>query len=275
MTLKSILVHVDDTARAQRCLAVASKLGVDHDAHVIGLSVKPPVAIPTYAAVHVPQDVYAMYDQDQERLMTNAKDAFDEAMRRAGWDARSEWRRATGDLSTVMSGEGRGADLIVMGQEEGDDDPAYYDGAPDRVILESGRPVLMIPYTGAPEQIGKRAVIAWSDTRESARALRDALPLLENAEEVEVITANPPEDDVVPGADVARFLGYHGIEPKISRVMARDLGAEDTLLNKVADSGADLLVMGGYGHARIRELVLGGVTHAILKHMTCPVLMSH
>ena len=275
MSLKSIMVHVDDTPRSKRCLAVATKLAVDHDAHLTGLSVKPPVAIPTYAAVHVPQDVYALYDEDQERLMTNAKDTFNETMRRAGWEARSEWRRATGDLSVVLSAEGRGSDLIVMGQEQGDDDPGYYDGAPDRVILESGRPVLVVPYTGVPEEIGKRVIVAWSDTRESARALKDALPLVGGAEEVEVISANPPEEEVIPGADVARYLSHHGIDPKISRVMARDLGAEDTLLNRVADLGADLLVMGGYGHARIRELVLGGVTRAILQHMTCPVLFSH
>lgn len=275
MSLKSILVHVDDTARSKRCLSVASTLAVEHDAHLVGLSVKPHIAIPSYAAAQMPQEVYAMYDEDQERLMASAKAMFEDTMRRAGWEARAEWRHANGDLSTLVASEGRGADLIVMGQEEGDDDPANYEGAPDRVLLESGRPVLMIPYTGARDTLGKRVVVAWSNTREAARALKDALPLIQQAEEVEVVSANPAEDDLVPGADVARYLSHHGIEPKVSRIVARDLGAENTLLNRVADAGADLLVMGAYGHARIRELVLGGVTHAILKHMTCPVLMSH
>lgn len=275
MKLTSILVYVDNTARSERSLVVAAKLAREHDAHLIGLAVRPPVAIPTYASVHVPQEVFAMYEKDLDSQMAAAKAQFDHAMDLAGWGARSEWATARGDIGVSMCTEGRAVDLIVMGQENEDDDPLQYRSVPDYVILESGRPVMLVPYVGRVENFGKRVVVGWNGSRESARALKDALPFLDKASEVEIICVNPPEDEELFGADAARFVAQHGIKAKVSREVAKDIAPEDVILNSVADSDADLLVMGAYGHSRIRELILGGVSNHILKRMTTTVLMSH
>lgn len=275
MNLTSILVYVDNTKRSERSLAAAAKLAREHDAHLIGLTVRPPVAIPTYASVHVPQEVFEMYEKDLDEQMSAAKAQFDHAVELAGWQARSEWATARGDIGVAMCTEGRAVDLIVMGQENEADDPMQYRGVPDYVILESGRPVLLVPYIGRFENFGKRVVVGWNGSRESARALKDALPFLNKASEVEIICVNPPAEEELFGADAARFLAQHGINARVSREIAKDITPEDVLLNSVADSEADLLVLGAYGHSRIRELILGGVSNHILSRMTTTVLMSH
>lgn len=275
MTLTSILVHVDNTERGERNLDAAIELASDHDAHLIGLGVKPPMSMPGYAAVQVPQEVYDMFAEEQERTLAEARKLFDDKIRAAGREARSAWRQSSGEVAMAISIEGRGADLVVIGQEDIENDPVYYEGVPDRVVLDAGRPVLVIPYVGFRSPIGKRVLVAWNDSREAARALADALPFLKAADEVEVISVAGPDGEDVPGADVGRYLSEHGIEANVSRSAADDIGPEDILLNRAADDAADLIVMGAYGHSRLRELVLGGVTRHVLKHMTAPVLMSH
>ncbi len=137
----------------------------------------------------------------------------------------------------------------------------------------------MVPYIGINGTLGERVVIAWDAGRESARAVNDSLPILEQAKEVTVVAINArssvdghgPE----PGADIALHLARHGCQVKVERLESHEIGIGDTLLSYLADRSADLVVMGAYGHARLRELVLGGVTQHMLEHMTVPALMSH
>jgi len=275
MTLTSILVHVDNTERGERNLDAAIALASDHDAHLVGLGVKPPMSMPGYAAVQVPQEVYDMFAEEQEKTMAEARKLFDDKVKSAGRDARSNWRQASGEVASAIAIEVRGADLVVIGQEDTENDPVYYEGVPDRVVLEVGRPVLMIPYVGARGAIGKRVLVAWNDSRESARALADALPFLKAADEVEVFSVAGVDGEDVPGADVGRYLSEHGVDANVSRSSSGEIRPEDILLNRAADGATDLIVMGADGHSRLRELVLGGVTRYVLQHMTAPVLMSH
>jgi nucleotide-binding universal stress UspA family protein len=147
------------------------------------------------------------------------------------------------------------------------------------VLLQSGRPLLLIPYAGRFDGLGRNPLIAWTETRESARAVHDALPLLEYAEKVTALTVIPPSAAAVdappPAAELARHLRRHGIQATALRSVAEDIPDADALLSYVCDVGADLLVMGGYGHSPLRERLRGGVTRSLLRHMTVPVLMSH
>jgi nucleotide-binding universal stress UspA family protein len=145
--------------------------------------------------------------------------------------------------------------------------------------MSAGRPILMIPYAGLFKTIGTEIIIGWNNSREAARAVHDAIPLLAMATSVTILEAYPagrmPVAHDATGSDITRYLTHHGISVKTAQTAMTGISAADALLSFAADISADLLIVGGYGHSRLRELVLGGVTRALLQHMTLPVLMSH
>ncbi|MSP80209.1 MAG: universal stress protein [Rhodospirillales bacterium] len=173
----------------------------------------------------------------------------------------------------------RYADLAVVGQRNSDDDELEMDKMPDRFILSAGRPVLSVPYAGAFPKVGQTAVVAWDASRLATRAVNDALPILRRAAKVHLLAINPEGGreghGEVPCADIAHHLARHGVKAEASSLRVNDIEVGDALLSRASDFGADLIVMGAYGHARWRELVLGGVTRHLLQHMTAPVFMSH
>ena len=149
------------------------------------------------------------------------------------------------------------------------------------MVLASGRPVLVVPYVGTYPRVGERVMIAWDASREAARAVADSLPLLQAAQQVVTLSANPDtggrsdRHGEIPGADIARHLARHGVRVEAQRLNAKEVSIADMLLNRIADEGIDLLVMGAYGHARVREIWLGGVTRSLMQYMTVPVFISH
>ena len=178
-----------------------------------------------------------------------------------------------------MSIRARYFDLTIVGQGDPDDDLFMGDHEmPDRLILNSGRPVLIIPYIGAGNTINQNVMVAWDAGQQASRAVHDALPVLKAADNVTVMVINPKGGDQgtgdLPGADIAEHLSRHGVNAEADHVIS-DLDPGDMLLSRAADKSIDLLVMGTYGHARWTELILGGVTSHIFKHMTVPVLTSH
>lgn len=150
---------------------------------------------------------------------------------------------------------------------------------PERIIIESGRPVLMIPNAGRYPKIGERINVAWNSRREASRAVFDALPLLTAAQRVRIVWVNPQGEKEIagdlPGAEIAATLARHGVKCEVAPTTSSDIGVGDVILSGLSDDSADLLVMGAWGHSRMRELVFGGATRHILEHMTVPVLMSH
>ena len=153
----------------------------------------------------------------------------------------------------------RYADLAVLGQAD-PDNPPLGAGVVEAVLLGSGRPALVVPFIGA-ESVGQRVLVAWNATREAARALNDAMPLLAQAEKVTVLSVNPERgiggEGDLPAADIALHLARHGVKAEAAHTTAEDVSVGDILLSRAADLGADLIVMGGYGHSRAREFVLG------------------
>jgi nucleotide-binding universal stress UspA family protein len=184
-----------------------------------------------------------------------------------------------GETITGLNLHARYADLVIAGQVD-PRDPEWADlRLPERVVLESGRPVMVIPFIGAPQPIGKRIMVAWNASREAVRAVNDALPLLVDADTVEVLAINPPVgeagDGDIPCADICLHLARHGINAIAESMQAEDIQVGDLLLSRAVDRGVDLIVMGAYGHSRFREIVLSGVSRRLFKHMTTPVLFSH
>jgi nucleotide-binding universal stress UspA family protein len=173
--------------------------------------------------------------------------------------------------------QGRAADLIIAGQTDPDWDASRLLDFPERLALEAGRPVLIIPYAGRYPRIGRNVVIAWKAGRESARAVFDALPLLQGAENVYIleIKGRSDENSLSPDTSIAASLARHGIKSTIRASVAPDISVGDEILSRLSDLDADLLVMGAYGHSRMREWVFGGTTRHIFRHMTVPTLFSH
>lgn len=162
--------------------------------------------------------------------------------------------------------------------QSGDPESYVGDFFPENLILSCGRPVLLVPYASNERSTGCRVLVAWDGSREATRAVHDALPFMRTAENTTILTVNGVhefERARIPGADIATVLARHGVRVEVADI---ETGAGDSvgeILLSVADNGADLLVMGAYGHARWRELVMGGATRTILRSMTVPVLMSH
>jgi nucleotide-binding universal stress UspA family protein len=169
----------------------------------------------------------------------------------------------------------------LAGQDDPDDPESFIaDHFPETLVMSADRPVLFIPYAGVFPALGANIMVAWNGSRESARAVHDALPLLQRAENVTVVRLKEHKDEPrgsrIPGADIALLLARHGVKAEVSagdRVDDVPLG--DMLLSRASDLGADLVVTGAYGHSRWQELVMGGATRSMLESMTVPVLMSH
>ena len=145
--------------------------------------------------------------------------------------------------------------------------------------MASGRPLLMVPFAGDFPVLGQDVLVGWNASAEAARAVNDALPILQRARKVTVLSVNPRRgirgDGDVPAADIALHLARHGIRAEAAHTVVTDIGEGDALLSYAADIGADLLVTGMYGHSRLREMVFGGVTRSLLAEMTVPVFMAH
>lgn len=279
MALKDILVVVDDSPVMAHRVDVAVMLAQRHDAHVTGLYVSAPVVLPAMVEAELPGEVRALFTRHASEQSAAAGGLFEEKMRQAGLFDRSEWRVAHGHPTDIVAVHGRYADMVVIGQTEphrSSDNPAVL---PQDLLFECGRPILVVPHSGRFNSIGERILVGWNGSREAARAINDAMGLLKSARKVTVLAVNPLPgrhglgDE--PGADIARHLARHGVTVDAAHIDHASVGAGDAFLNHAADASCDLIVMGAYGRSRFREMVLGGMTHYILNHMTVPVVMSH
>jgi nucleotide-binding universal stress UspA family protein len=274
MGYKTILVHLNDQRRAGSVLEPALSLARRCGSHVIGLHVAPSVSPPALPVPGSGQAVgMALGAQRQEAAAIAA--VFSRMA--ASQPFTAEWRtlEVPGfDPGRVVIEHARCADLIVAAQADPDWAFSRPLDVPERLAIESGRPVLVVPYAGRYPEIARHAVIAWKPTREAARAVFDALPLLKSAESVQILEVNQSRDE---GTDlgITAALERHGIKAIRRSMVAPDISVGDKILSCLADQGADLLVMGAYGHSRMRELVFGGVTRHIARHMTAPTLWSH
>ena len=279
MALKNLVVVVDQSAQSTARVNAAILLATKHDAHLTGLFVASPPVLPSYVAGELGEGIIAIQRRTAQEHADEAAGLFRRAVELAGIGDRSEWRALRGNPTEVTGIVARYADLVIVGQVDPDRDGEVPPVHPEDVLFDCGRPVLVVPYAGKPASIGERVVIGWNASREAARAVNDALPLLETAQKVSVLAVNPkPGFDGLgdePGADIALHLARHGVMVTADHFSARGMDAGDMILNYATDVSADLLVMGAYGRSRLRELVLGGVTRHIMQHMTIPVLFSH
>lgn len=289
MAFRNILVQLDNHRNCDSRLSIALSLAQQHRGRLLGLygfelPEPPPISFALAEAYHRTTNgaAFERYERQRDGAFddaTQSEAAFFAAARRAGVPARwGLWPEKPKELIATVTEKARYADLSILGQAD-PEHPLFDTLAtlPEMVMLHAGRPVLIVPYTAEAKVVGKRILVAWNESREAARAIADAMPLLETAEAVTVLTLAPEDEtrQADPAQALADQLAQHGIETQALRLSARDNDAGELILSRAADLDCDLLVMGGYGHSRPREFILGGTTRLILQSMTVPVLMSH
>ncbi len=278
MSFKDLLVHVDSSKHCRTRLQLAAGVARNFGAHLTGLYAMAPMNISPFLADQFSPEVLDEMHARSAQQRDRARELFEECAGRA--EPPAEWLEVRGDPAEALTMYARYADLAVLGQVDPDEvgSGVRFD-LPEHVVTATGRPTLMVPYAGTFEAVGERVLVAWNSSAQAARAINDALPLLARAKRVAIVAVRPEADipgrEDVSGADIARHLARHGVRAEASHIEADDIAVGDLLLSRVADEGADLLVMGVYGHSRLRELVLGGASRHLFDHMTIPVFMAH
>ena len=276
MGYKTILVHIDPGKRCGVRVDVAIRLAQSHDAHLVALHAIPPFEPPGYVMAEMGPAILEAQKHAAAAEMARTEAEFNKQTEAVGF-SNFEWRTAIDDPADAMTLHARYADLVVIGQSDAADSAQISGDFPERLVLAAGRPILILPSAGSIPSVGKRILVAWNPSREATRAVTDSIPLLRLATTVHVMAVNPKhgEHGSVPGADIGLYLARHGVRVEVKSDHGAEIDIGNELLSRAADLDADLIVMGGYGHSRLQEWVLGGATRTILASMTAPVLMSH
>jgi nucleotide-binding universal stress UspA family protein len=279
MSYKTILLHCNDPRRLPRLLAPVTAFADRFQAHVIGLSVVPPLSVITTGVIGAPPIIVEAHCERYRQENAAMRRQFQEATGAGSFSA--EWRDAEAGsfpVVEVVLEHARAVDLVLASQTDREWPASEWLDVADLVTIESGRPVLLIPNASQLSQVGTRVLLAWDGSREAARAAFDALPILKHAEAIKVIWIDAQfdgEPEQAMGQDICKALLRHGVRCDASKRATQQGGVGPTLLAEAETFAADLLVMGCYGHSRLREFVFGGATRHVLQHMGLPVLMSH
>lgn len=276
MAFKDILVYADAAPGAASRLDFAARMAQAHGAHLTALHISAPLYIPVdILGTGVGADVEQWQQAQREKDVAQSRALIAAVRQRLGIDI--EERIVVGDLETMILDHGRYSDLIVVTQDAaGFDLSQPVSPSTAGLVVAAGRPVLVLPATGKDHTAGKHILVAWKACAEATRAVHDALPLLCRADKVTVLSADTGTTGKshIAGADMATHLARHGVKVTVAPITAPDMDVGSVILARAADLNADLIVMGGYGHSRLREMVLGGVTNHVLKNHTIPVFLA-
>lgn len=275
MAYHSILVHLDNQPACAVRTDIALRLAREHGSRLIGLAPTGRVQIPIDVASSIFEPGYAIASGQYLRARADSACAAFEARAKAAGVGSVELRVDESDHAESVIANAYSADLVVVGQTDRDAPLGIVDrDLPERTVLGGGRPVLVVPFAGRFDTLGATVLVAWNESREAARAFTDALPMLQRARKVILLTqrqAGEPEPELEP---LLAWFARHSVHPQAANEVS-DIGFGDLLLSRAADLSVDLIVMGCYGHSRLTERVLGGATRSLLQQMTVPVLMSH
>lgn len=281
MSYKTLLVYLDEAEDAGVRLDAAMELAMAHVAHLSALGVSLQ-SYPYYAAGG--EEFNSTFDVEEfEATCKRAADIAAKAKARlaastVSGDTRWASHEAIG-LTDTAARQARHADLAIAGQPV--DGPHYTlrQSVLDGALFSSGRPVLMLPAKWKPASIGRRIVVAWDGSQQASRAINDALPLIDKAEETRVVIVDPvagsPKFGEEPGADITAVVARHCRKAGLDRIPSGGKNIAEALLTRAMDAAADLIVMGAYGHSQIREAIFGGVSREMIHTSRLPLLLSH
>ncbi|MES2128283.1 MAG: universal stress protein [Pseudomonadota bacterium] len=279
MSYKTIVVHLDHTTRCAERVQLAAQLALREQAHLVGAAFS---GLSPYfyagAGMGVVELPLAAPLEEMQRRAEMAIDNFLTTVPRLGVQS-YEGRLVRDEAGVGMNLQARYADLVVIGQTDGSDVvPGELPDFPSYVMMHSARPLLLVPSKGHFADLGDRPLVAWNASREATRALASALPLLKKASMVDVVIINAYEEPDMhgeqPGADIGLYLARHGVKVDVHN-LATELDTGNALLSLAADLSSDMLVTGGYGHSRFREILLGGATRTLFNNMALPLWLAH
>jgi nucleotide-binding universal stress UspA family protein len=280
MVYKTVLVSLNDIDRLTGLLEFSADLATAHSAHIVGLYVIPgPAVYPAVGPYAVPEliDVFTKYFAEQSK---NVRDKFEHVMSQNGLSF--EWleiRATVPEVSRTVSEVGRIADLVIVSEVDRQADIGVEVDFVANVVMDVGRPVLILPRRARSKLRIDQIVCGYNGSKEAARAIHDAVPLLKQAGDVRLVWVDPSKSygaaGTLPGADLAESLARHDVKVTAESMPTIGLNAAEALLTRAHDLDAGMVVMGAYGHSRLREYVLGGATRTALSAMSVPLVMSH
>jgi len=277
MAYKEILVVFENAAGAARRVGPAAALAAAFGARLTGFFATGYPVSTAYGDLSGWAELVDAYMQAQRGEASAAEAAFRQAL--GQHKLAGDWRYREAEATVSIIAEAALFDLVVIGQPNPDMALGNFGLRPEEIVLGAGRPVLVVPYAGDFAALGKKVLVGWNRRREAVRALHDSMPILERAEAVTVVEVDPAEtilnEPLVSAETIAQALTRRGVKASAESEASGGLPVDDVLLSRAADLGADLLVMGAYGHSRLREYVLGGVSRGVFRQMTIPVLMAH
>ncbi len=270
---KTILVHLANDEGHMTRFEIALELARKFDAHLIALYNLSPVSMPQAGRGYSLGYLKEATEIAREKAVA-VKAEVEETCEKAGVPI--EWRMDEGDHLKVMSAHAHCADLVIVTHSEADEfEDRITFHIPENVVLTTGCPVLVLPHPCAAKLPGRNVLIAWNNTRQSLRALRDSIPFLQKAEKVILLVIFKAEHEPTPGADIAAALSRHDISPQIIINVNHGSQVGNDILVHAKSTHSDLIVMGAYGQSRLRQIFLGSITKPVTANTTVPVLLSH
>jgi nucleotide-binding universal stress UspA family protein len=275
--VKDVVVNLTGAHPQDFAIDYAISVAQAFNAHIAGIGFIYEPVIPGNLLGGIPTDLIEVQREENSKAAKAAVERFEAAAKAAGVSADTRTLDASIAGAADLFGRiARRFDIAVVGQAQRDL------GASEDLLIEgalfgSGRPVIIVPYIHKQGLKLDRVLVGWDGSRPAARAIADAMPFLARAKAVQivVVTGERDKSGELTGVNMARHLARHGVTVEIKRVAAGNVGVQNAILSQAADTGADFMVMGAYGHSRLREFILGGVTSSVLSSMTVPVLMSH
>ena len=276
MAYKTILLCLNEIERVPQLIAAACQLGIKFNAHISGLYVIPSVQV--YSSAGYGAESY-VFDGTQiyfQKQLPKVKDAFEAAMKENSitFDLRVVDAKLPSIANSVVE-HCRNVDLVVISAPSNTDGSTVESDFVAQIVLNAGRPVVVLPFKGNAEIKFGDVMLGWNDSRESSRAAFDALPFMQRAKRTKIVTVDAAPSGTIEGANIAETLDRDGVKCEVVNVASAGMRTGETLLRAANDHGAGLLVMGAYGHSRFTEWVMGGATRYVLRHLDRPVLMSH
>ncbi len=275
--VKDIVVNLTGATPQEFAVDYAISLATLFEAHIAGVGFVYEPVIPGTVLGGIPTDLIEAQREENAKAAKAATHRFEAAAARAGLSTEVRILDASvAGAADLFARIARRYDLAVVGQarpKEGATEELLIEGA----LFESGRPILVVPYAQTRAVTLERVLVCWDGSRPATRAIADALPFLKRAKAIDIVAVSGErgKGGELAGTNMARHLGRHGLKVELKRVSAGNADVASAIRSHAAETGADLMVMGGYGHSRLREFILGGVTRTILTSSTVPVLMSH
>ncbi len=275
--IKDLVVNLSLGVTRDPAADYAISIAEAFDAHICGVAFVYDPIVPPSVMGGIPSEIIDVQRSESEKAATSAIARFEAASKRSSLSSEHRALEASlGGSGDLFGSLARRFDLSVVGQAEPKHGPAQ-EFVIEGALFGSGRPVVVVPYIHKSALKLDRVLICWDGSRPATRAIADAMPFLQRSQalDVVIVASGREKTDEIPGVDIGEHLARHGLKVEVKRIVATDIDVPNTILSHAADSGADFIVMGGFGHSRLREFVLGGATRGILAAMTVPTLMSH